>query len=48
MQTHSPENDDVRISDLKSGHVPSCLYWTCEEVCDFFENTLNLPEYKVS
>lgn len=48
MQAQNFDKNDTKIADIKSGIVPTCLYWTCEEVCDFFQNTLNLPEYRVS
>ena len=36
-----------KIEDLKNSEVPESLYWSVDQVCDFFENKLNLPEYKV-
>lgn len=48
MQAPNSDKNDIKLTDLKSGIVPTCLYWTCEEVCDFFQNTLSLPEYRVS
>lgn len=36
-------------SDLMfNDHVPECLYWTCEQVGDYFAHNLELPEYRVS
>jgi len=32
---------------LKNAEVPSCLYWSIDQVCEFFDK-LKLPEYKVS
>ena len=40
------EFEKNKIKDLKNQEVPSCLYWDCDQVCDFFDQ-LNLPEYKV-
>lgn len=37
-----------KISDLKNENVPQVLYWSIDEVCDYFENELKLPEYKVT
>ena len=36
-----------KISDLKNGTVPYMMYWSVDEVCEYFENELKLPEYKV-
>ncbi|CAF0759057.1 unnamed protein product [Brachionus calyciflorus] len=40
-----PDYENPKKLDLKSGQVPACLYWSCDEVCDFFKSELNLPEY---
>ncbi len=35
-----------KIHDLKNPDVPECMYWSVEQVCEFFEHRLKLPEYK--
>jgi hypothetical protein len=45
-QTKSSAFEDSKVKDLKNETVPECLYWSCEQVCDFIES-LNLPQYKV-
>lgn len=35
-----------KIADLKNPEVPECLYWSCDQVCEYFEHRLNMPEYK--
>lgn len=47
-ETVSVEFVRSREADMKSGRVPQCLYWTCEQVGEFFSKRLNLPEYRVS
>lgn len=37
----------TKKEDLKNSDVPECMYWSCDQVCEFFEHRLNLPEYKV-
>ena len=44
---HSKDFEEAKFKDLKDGNVPPCLYWTCDDVCEYFENKLKLPEYKV-
>ena len=39
--------EESKIKDLKDPNVPPCLYWTMDDVCNFFEKELKLPEYKV-
>lgn len=38
--------EKTKVEDLKNSEVPDSLYWSVDQVCDFFEK-LNLPEYKV-
>ena len=33
--------------DLKDGRVPSCIFWTCEEVANWIEE-LGFPDYRAS
>jgi len=35
------------VDDLKDGRVPSCLYWTTEQVADWIEE-LGFPYYRVN
>jgi hypothetical protein len=39
--------EESKFKDLKDPNVPPCLYWTIDDVCNFFEKDLKLPEYKV-
>ena len=39
--------EEAKLKDLKDPNVPPCLYWTVDDVCNFFEKELKLPEYKV-
>lgn len=43
MQNNEEES---KFSDLLNDQIPECLYWSCEQVCKFFEQ-LNLPQYQV-
>ena len=45
--TVNKDFEETKIKDLKDPNVPPCIYWSIEEVCDFFEKELKLPEYKV-
>ena len=36
-----------KIEDLKNSEVPESLYWSVDQVCSFFVDKLNLPEYTV-
>lgn len=39
--------EESKIKDLKNPEVPTCMYWSIDQVCEFFDK-LNLPEYKVN
>ncbi len=39
--------EKAKVEDLKNSEVPASLYWSIEQVCEYFENTLKLPEYTV-
>lgn len=36
-----------KIKDLKNESVPTVLYWSIDQVCEYFRDELNLPEYEV-
>lgn len=40
--------EKAKVEDLKNSEVPASLYWNVDQVCEFFESTLKLPEYIVS
>ena len=41
------EFEESKKIDLRGSEVPDCLYWTVDQVCEFFDK-LELPEYQVS
>lgn len=41
------EFERSKTIDQATEQVPEGLYWTCEQVCEFFDR-LNLSQYRVS
>jgi hypothetical protein len=38
--------EESKINDLKNEQVPSVMYWSVDQVCNYFANDLQLPQYK--
>jgi hypothetical protein len=47
QEKHESPFEVSRRADLVNEEVPDCLYWTCNEVCEYFERKLKLKDYRV-